>query len=96
MPLYRTTMTAWYGAQGSRAEAASLYRRSLTILEISLGPDHRDVAASLNNLAMLLDSEVIDVMCQVYLLGGREKYACLRSLPQSKAGQVSNEKKFTV
>ena len=34
--------------------AEPLYRRALTILETSLGPDHPDVATALNNLAELL------------------------------------------
>ena len=40
--------------QGKLAEAEPYYQRSLAILEKSLGPDHPDVAASLNNLASLL------------------------------------------
>jgi tetratricopeptide (TPR) repeat protein len=36
------------------AEAEPLYRRALAIYEAGLGPDHPEVAASLNNLAFLL------------------------------------------
>jgi tetratricopeptide (TPR) repeat protein len=36
-------------------EAEPLYRRALAIREMSLGPDHPDVAYPLNNLANLLD-----------------------------------------
>ena len=42
-----------YQAMGRYAEAEPLYRRSLAILEKQLGPDHPDVAASLNSLASL-------------------------------------------
>ena len=43
-----------YRAQGNYAEAAPLYRRSLAIWEKALGPEHPDVAASLENYAELL------------------------------------------
>ncbi len=39
--------------QGQYAEAEPLYKRSLAIWEKALGPDHPDVALSLNNLALL-------------------------------------------
>jgi tetratricopeptide (TPR) repeat protein len=38
------------------AEAEPLFRRALAIRETGLGPDHPDVASSLNNLAFLLKS----------------------------------------
>ena len=41
-------------ATGRHAEAEPLYRRSLAIYERSYGPHHPDVAADLNNLAVLL------------------------------------------
>ena len=41
-------------AQGKLVEAKKLYQRALTILEKSLGPEHPNVAAGLNNLALLL------------------------------------------
>ena len=41
-------------AQGKLVEAEPLYQRALTILEKSLGPEHPNVAAGLNNLASLL------------------------------------------
>ena len=41
-------------AQGKLVEAEPLYQRALTILEKSLGPEHPNVAAGLNNLAQLL------------------------------------------
>lgn len=37
------------------AAAEPLYRRALAICEVSLGPDHPEVAKSLNNLASLLE-----------------------------------------
>jgi len=46
-----------YVAQGQYALAEPLYKRSLTIWEKALGPDHPDVAASLNNLASLYKSQ---------------------------------------
>jgi CHAT domain-containing protein len=42
-----------YYAQGRYAEAEPLYKRSLSIREKGLGPDHPDVGGSLNNLAAL-------------------------------------------
>ena len=44
--------------QGSYGEATPKYRRSLAIREKVLGPDHPNVAISLNNLAGLLDIQV--------------------------------------
>ena len=52
----RRTTTIWRMATASRentAEAEPLYRRSLAIREEALGPEHPDVAMSLNNLAVL-------------------------------------------
>ena len=40
-------------AQGQYAKAEPLYQRSLAIWEKALGPDHPEVATSLNNLAVL-------------------------------------------
>jgi hypothetical protein len=40
-----------YRIQGRNALAESLYRRSLSIREQALGPEHPSVATSLNNLA---------------------------------------------
>ena len=40
-------------AQGNYADAAPLFQRSLEIQEMALGPDHPDVVANLNNLAVL-------------------------------------------
>lgn len=44
-------------AQGDFAEAELLYKRSLTIRETVLGPDHPDVASSLNTWAVLLTKQ---------------------------------------
>ena len=41
-------------AQGKLDEAEPLIRRDLAISEKALGPDHPDVAITLNNLALLL------------------------------------------
>ncbi|MEM6783578.1 MAG: tetratricopeptide repeat protein, partial [Bacteroidota bacterium] len=46
-------VVALHGA-GRYAEAVPLAREALAILEAALGPDHPDVALSLNNLAFLL------------------------------------------
>ena len=46
-----------YKAQGKYAEATPLYRRSLTILEKALGPEHPNVATSLNGLAALYKAQ---------------------------------------
>ncbi len=43
-----------YRAQGSYAEAEPLYQRALEIDEKALGPEHPDVATSLENYASLL------------------------------------------
>ncbi|CAN0398781.1 unnamed protein product, partial [Laminaria digitata] len=45
-------------AQGNYAEAGPLYKRSLAIREKALGPEHPDVAMSLNNLAELFRAQV--------------------------------------
>ncbi|NIP13689.1 MAG: TonB family protein, partial [Pseudomonas stutzeri] len=43
--------------QGRYAEAEPLYQRALAIRENALGPDHSDVAQSLNNLAALYHAQ---------------------------------------
>ncbi len=43
-----------YDNQGRYAEAEPLYQRSLAIREKALGPEHPDVAQSLENYAALL------------------------------------------
>ena len=43
-----------YEATGRAPEAIALYRRALPIWETELGPRHRQVAASLNNLAVAI------------------------------------------
>lgn len=42
-----------YKAQGKYSEAEPLYKRSLTIKEKALGPEHPLVATTLRNLAAL-------------------------------------------
>ena len=44
-------------AQGQYAQAEPLYKRALAIKEKALGPDHPDVATSLNNLAELYQAQ---------------------------------------
>jgi len=44
-------MAALYKAQGRYSEAALLYKRALEIREKAFGPDHPQVASSLNKLA---------------------------------------------
>ena len=57
---YATPLTTIHlvGSQGSYEETKPLFQRSLTIREEVLGPDHPDFAASLSNLAGLLESQV--------------------------------------
>ena len=43
-----------YRNQGRYADAEPLHKRSLAIREKALGPDHPDVAQSLNNLAAVI------------------------------------------
>jgi tetratricopeptide (TPR) repeat protein len=43
-------------ARGDYTEAEPLYRRALAIDEKVLGPDHPEVANTLNNLAVLLEA----------------------------------------
>ena len=45
--------------QGKYDDAEPLYKRALAILEETLGPRHPDVAGSLENLASLLQSQVM-------------------------------------
>ena len=45
------TLAAFYQEQANYAEAERLHQRVLTIREKALGPDHPEIAASLNNLA---------------------------------------------
>ena len=42
---------------GNYAEAEPLHQQSLAIKEKALGPEHPDVAVSLNNLASLYQSQ---------------------------------------
>ena len=46
-----------YHNQGRYAEAEPLYQRALAISEKALGPEHPDVAKSLNNLAELFRAQ---------------------------------------
>lgn len=60
-PAFRVIMSVFHlytGSQGKLEEAGLLYDRSLAIREKTLGPDHPDVAQSLNNRALLLESQV--------------------------------------
>ncbi len=51
--------TTWrrFTAQGKYAEAEPLYQRALAIREKALGPEHPNVATSLNNLAVLYHTQ---------------------------------------
>lgn len=44
-------------AQGSHLEAEGLHRKALEMRMEALGPDHMDVAATLNNLAVSLKGQ---------------------------------------
>ena len=52
-------ITFFLANQGKYDDAEPLYKRALTIFEETLGPRHPDVALSLNNLASLLQSQVM-------------------------------------
>ena len=45
--------------QGKYDDAEPLYKVAIAILEETLGPRHSEVASSLNNLASLLESQVM-------------------------------------
>lgn len=47
-----------YNAQGKYAVAETLYERSQAIREKLLGPEHTDVASSLNNRALMFTRQV--------------------------------------
>ncbi len=47
------SLGALYQSQGEYTQAEPLFERSLAILEKALGPDHPNVATSLENLADL-------------------------------------------
>ena len=52
-------ITFFLANQGKYDDAEPLYKRALTIREETLGPRHPYVASSLNNLASLLQSQVM-------------------------------------
>lgn len=58
MPSY---LTVFASLQGKYDEAASLYRRALTIDEKGLGPEHPNVAKDLDKTAGLLANQVMTV-----------------------------------
>ena len=53
------TITLFLENQGKCDDAEALYKGALVIREETLGLGHPDVAESLNNLAVLLQSQVI-------------------------------------
>lgn len=55
---YSLTPNHLFVSQGKYAEAGLLYERSQAIREKALGPEHPDVANSLNNRALLLYQQV--------------------------------------
>lgn len=50
-------LASLYGDKGQYARAESLFTRALAIRERALGPDHPEVAASLNNLGFVYASQ---------------------------------------
>ena len=65
IPMSRTSLNnlaELYHDQGRYADAEPLYQRSLAISEKALGPDHPDVATSLNNLAGLYETKAATPM----------------------------------
>lgn len=68
--------------QGNYAEAEPLYRQSLAITEKTLGPEHPGVATPLNNLAGLLNRQVITSFCKARSWGEMR----LKALVRDRAG----------
>ena len=64
-----TRTTHLVAAQGNYEGARPLYERSLALRENVLGPDHPDVASSLNDLAGLLDDQVRVDRLEVWSVG---------------------------
>ncbi len=74
-------------AQDNQAEAESLFKRALAIREKTLGPDHPDVAASLESYATLLRkthraSEAITMEKRARVIKSRSDREDLRSCPK--------------
>lgn len=67
-------------AQGNISEAEPLYRRSLSIREKGLGPEHSDVATSLSDLAGVLAQQARTVVAFATVPKVAEA-AARRSLP---------------
>ena len=53
MAVSLNNLAVLYDSQGQYAQAEPLYRRALAIWERAIGPDHPDVATSLENMAAL-------------------------------------------
>ncbi len=49
-----SNLASLYNAQGRYGEAEPLHKRALAIMEKALGPEHPNVATSLENYAKLL------------------------------------------
>ena len=84
--------------QGRLDEADPLFERSLAIREKVLGPDHSDVAQSLNNQALLLQARVRAVMAfqdiccgarWIWFVGAREQGGAVLPRPQVRATRRS-------
>lgn len=53
-----TGIAALTQAAGQLEEARNIYERALYMLEVALGPQHREVANVLHNLSLLLRAQV--------------------------------------
>ena len=53
------TITLFLANQGMFDDAEPLYKRALAVREETLGPRHPDVATSLDNLGVILESQVM-------------------------------------
>ena len=53
LPVSLNNLAELYRAQGKYADAEPLHKRALSIRENHLGPEHRDAAESLSNLALV-------------------------------------------
>ena len=67
-------------SKGKFTESEPFYERALAINEKALGPEHPDMASSLNNLAGLLSSQVISSIIK------RMYRNCLKSPARGRAG----------
>ncbi|MGH6847493.1 MAG: tetratricopeptide repeat protein, partial [Methylocella sp.] len=87
-PLYLNAAGKIDYVVGRYSEAEPLFQRALAIWEKALGPEHPDVATSLNNLALLYDAQGQYVQAEpLYRRAPRH----LREDPRAGASQLGRE-----